>query len=64
MYKLMGFTALITALVLCARSHDSVFQCQCVGHVSYSRLQDLWAEENRGLLVVSLGQVLPTAVFI
>ena len=48
-YVRMGFMALITALVLCARSQDSLCQCQCVEHLSYSQLPDLKAEDSRFL---------------
>ena len=42
------FMALITTLVLCARSQDLVMSCQCVGYMLFSRLLlDLRAEESR-----------------
>ena len=41
------FMALITTLVLCARSQDLTMSCQCVGYMSFSGLLDLRAEESR-----------------
>ena len=46
-FMCMGFMALTTALVLCARSQDLVISCQCVGYMSLSGLLDLRAEESR-----------------
>ena len=43
----MSFMALITTLVLCARSQDFVMSCQCVGYMSFYGLLDLRAEESR-----------------
>ena len=49
LFVCMGFMALITTLVLCARSQDSVMSCQCVGYMSFFGLLDLRAEESRVL---------------
>ena len=47
----MCFMALVTALVFCARSQDSLahFQCQCARYMSLSILLDLRMEESRVL---------------
>ena len=42
----MAFMALITAMVLCVRSRDSLLPVSVLGYRSYSRLLDLRAEKN------------------
>ena len=52
MYACMGFTALITNMVLCARYQ--YYQFQWVGYMSFSRLLYLRAEESYVLRRVKL----------
>ena len=50
MYVRMGFMALITTLVLCARSQDSLLSVSVRRvHVVFSTVLDLRAEESRFL---------------
>ena len=51
---LVFFMALVTVMVLCARSRDSYCQCQCVGFSSYFRQLDL-REDNRAMRHVKVG---------
>ena len=45
----MGFTALLSAMVLFARSQDPVVSASVRGYMSHQRLLDLGAEESRVL---------------
>ena len=49
-YVFVGFMALITAMVLCVKSQDSLLSVSVsVGSMSYFRLLDLRVEESRVL---------------